>query len=106
MTTSEGANLFPHPYYGVVSVHHVGVLCDNLERSLEFYQGILGLFHYLLAWCLYSSPSYPQVFPYTLSRSGRPAIFTKDPDANALRIHSSGWLTYPVFNRVETCNIT
>lgn len=22
--------------------------------------------------------------PYTLSRSGRPAIFTRDPDANAL----------------------
>ncbi|KAJ8750729.1 hypothetical protein K2173_015910 [Erythroxylum novogranatense] len=29
--------------YGIVSVHHVGVLCENLERSLEFYQGILGL---------------------------------------------------------------
>ncbi|KAJ8766690.1 hypothetical protein K2173_004514 [Erythroxylum novogranatense] len=28
---------------GVVGVHHVGVLCENLERSLEFYQGILGL---------------------------------------------------------------
>ncbi|KAI9196907.1 hypothetical protein LWI28_028021 [Acer negundo] len=29
--------------YGVVSVHHVGILCENLERSLEFYQNILGL---------------------------------------------------------------
>ncbi|CAK9860306.1 unnamed protein product [Sphagnum jensenii] len=24
-------------------VHHVGVLCENLERSLEFYCGLLGL---------------------------------------------------------------
>lgn len=24
-------------------MHHVGLLCENLERSLEFYQGILGL---------------------------------------------------------------
>ncbi|KAJ6956797.1 hypothetical protein NC653_038872 [Populus alba x Populus x berolinensis] len=61
--TSVGSGRSPD--YGVVSVHHVGVLCDNLERSLEFYQGILGI-------------------PYTLSRSGRPAIFTRDPDANAL----------------------
>jgi len=30
---------------------------------------------------------FPALFvgvPYTLSRSGRPAIFTRDPDANAL----------------------
>ncbi|KAJ6956798.1 hypothetical protein NC653_038872 [Populus alba x Populus x berolinensis] len=40
------SSIVSHPKlndYGVVSVHHVGVLCDNLERSLEFYQGILGL---------------------------------------------------------------
>ncbi|CAJ2649912.1 unnamed protein product [Trifolium pratense] len=29
--------------YGVVSVHHVGILCENLERSLDFYQNVLGL---------------------------------------------------------------
>lgn len=30
--------------YGVVGVHHVGILCENLERSLHFYQNILGMF--------------------------------------------------------------
>ncbi|XP_040951353.1 uncharacterized protein [Gossypium hirsutum] len=29
--------------YGVVGIHHVGILCENLERSLEFCQNILGL---------------------------------------------------------------
>lgn len=29
--------------FGVVSLHHVGILCENLERSLNFYQNILGL---------------------------------------------------------------
>lgn len=28
--------------YGAVGVHHVGVLCENLERSLHFYLNILG----------------------------------------------------------------
>ncbi|KAF6157248.1 hypothetical protein GIB67_041709 [Kingdonia uniflora] len=27
----------------VVTIHHVGLLCENLERSLDFYQNILGL---------------------------------------------------------------
>lgn len=27
---------------GYHGVHHVGLLCSNLERSLEFYQGLLG----------------------------------------------------------------
>lgn len=119
--------------YGVVSVHHVGVLCENLERSLEFYQGILGLeinearphdkLPYRGAWLWVGSEMIhlmelpnpdPLIgrpehggrdrhtciaikdvsklkvildkadIPYTLSRSGRPAIFTRDPDANAL----------------------
>lgn len=29
--------------FGVVSVHHVGLLCENLERSLSFYQNLLGI---------------------------------------------------------------
>ncbi|KAI5556575.1 hypothetical protein BDE02_18G045300 [Populus trichocarpa] len=119
--------------YGVVSVHHVGVLCDNLERSLEFYQGILGLeineerphdkLPYRGAWLWVGSEMIHLMelpnpdpltgrpehggrdrhtciaiqdvsklkvildkagIPYTLSRSGRPAIFTRDPDTNAL----------------------
>lgn len=24
-------------------VHHVALLCESLERSLEFYQGVLGV---------------------------------------------------------------
>ncbi|CAL1413973.1 unnamed protein product [Linum trigynum] len=119
--------------YGVVGVHHVGILCENLERSIEFYQGMLGLeinearphdkLPYRGAWLwvgaemihLMELPNpdpltgRPQHggrdrhaclairdvsklkeildqagHPYTLSRSGRPAIFTRDPDANAL----------------------
>ncbi|EHA8589444.1 hypothetical protein COCNU_scaffold009902G000020 [Cocos nucifera] len=29
--------------YGVVSIHHVGLLCENLEKSLAFYKDLLGL---------------------------------------------------------------
>lgn len=119
--------------YGVVSVHHVGILCENLERSLEFYQSVLGFqinearphdkLPYRGAWLWVGSEMIHLMelpnpdpltgrpehggrdrhtciairdvsklktildkagIPYTLSRSGRPAIFTRDPDANAL----------------------
>ncbi|KAL7096000.1 hypothetical protein ACP275_10G057600 [Erythranthe tilingii] len=119
--------------FGVVGVHHVGILCENLERSLDFYQNILGLtinearphdkLPYRGAWLwvgaemihLMELPNPDPLtgrpehggrdrhaciairhvsklkdildkagIPYTLSRSGRPAIFTRDPDANAL----------------------
>ncbi|XP_042475368.1 uncharacterized protein LOC122057360 [Macadamia integrifolia] len=118
---------------GTVSIHHVGLLCENLERSLEFYQNLLGLkinearphdkLPYRGAWLWVGSemihlmelpnpdpltgrPGHggrdrhaciairdvsklKAIFdkagvPYTLSRSGRPAIFARDPDANAL----------------------
>ncbi|KAI3991956.1 hypothetical protein MKX01_012901 [Papaver californicum] len=28
---------------GILSIHHVGLLCENIERLHEFYQNILGL---------------------------------------------------------------
>ncbi|CAH1425245.1 unnamed protein product [Lactuca virosa] len=119
--------------FGVVNLHHVGILCENLERSLDFYQNILGLkinearphdkLPYRGAWLWVGSEMIhlmelpnPDPYtgrpehggrdrhtciairdvlklkaildkagiPYTLSRSGRPAIFTRDPDTNAL----------------------
>ncbi|KAM7513005.1 hypothetical protein LguiB_011880 [Lonicera macranthoides] len=119
--------------FGVVSIHHVGILCENLERSLDFYQNLLGLkinearpndkLPYRGAWLWVGSEMIHLMelpnpdpltgrpehggrdrhtciairdvsklkaildkagIPYTLSRSGRPAIFTRDPDANAL----------------------
>ncbi|KAI3524757.1 hypothetical protein L1887_03421 [Cichorium endivia] len=119
--------------FGVVTLHHVGILCENLERSLDFYQNILGLkinearphdkLPYRGAWLWVGSEMIhlmelpnPDPYtgrpehggrdrhtciairdvlklkaildkagiPYTLSRSGRPAIFTRDPDTNAL----------------------
>ena len=29
-------------HIGFHGVHHIGVLCESLERSLEFYEKILG----------------------------------------------------------------
>lgn len=118
---------------GVLSIHHVGLLCRNLEKSLAFYQGLLGLevneerpnnkLPYGGKWLWVGSemihlmelPNPDPVtgrpehggrdrhvciaienvnklmsifdkegIPYTLSRSGRPAIFARDPDGNAL----------------------
>ncbi|KAL8136883.1 hypothetical protein V2J09_002884 [Rumex salicifolius] len=126
--------------YGVVDLHHVGVLCKNLERSIHFYQNVLGFYHnirvfgkqgleinearpddklpYRGAWLWVGSGmihlmELPNPDPLTGrpqhggrdrhtcisikdvsklktildregNRSGRPAIFTRDPDANAL----------------------
>jgi glyoxylase I family protein len=119
--------------YGLVRMHHVGILCENLERSLDFYQNVLGLkinearpddkLPYRGAWLWVGSEMIHLMelpnpdpltgrpahggrdrhtcveirdvsklkaildeagIPYTLSRSGRPAIFFRDPDANAL----------------------
>ncbi|KAJ8423019.1 hypothetical protein Cgig2_023356 [Carnegiea gigantea] len=119
--------------FGLVGLHHVAILCENLERSLEFYHNILGLeinearphdkHPYRGAWLWVGSKMIHLMelpnpdpltgrpehggrdrhvciairdvsklkeildkagIPYTLSRSGRPAIFFRDPDANAL----------------------
>lgn len=121
-------------------VHHVGLLCENTERSLEFYCGLLGLeinptrpndkLPYGGKWLNVGSqmihlmelpnpdpktgrPKHggrdrhacvaikdvsklKVVFdkagvPYTLSKSGRPAIFARDPDGNALEFVQTEW---------------
>ena len=114
-------------------MHHVGLLCENLERSMEFYMGVLGLeinqdrpddkLPYRGAW-LWIGPEMihlmelPNPDPiegrpehggrdrhfcvgvedigpleerlkqagvsYTRSKSGRAAIFFRDPDMNCL----------------------
>ncbi|RZB55352.1 hypothetical protein D0Y65_044945 [Glycine soja] len=129
----ESVSINEESDYGVVCMHHVGILCENLERSLEFYQNVLGLkinearphdkLPYRGAWLWVGSEmihlmelpnpdpltgraqhggrdrhtciairdvsKLKAIFdkagiPYTLSHSGRPAIFARDPDANAL----------------------
>ncbi|KAI5055111.1 hypothetical protein GOP47_0030256 [Adiantum capillus-veneris] len=123
---------------GFIGIHHVGVLCENLERSLEFYCGLLGLetcnlrpddrLRYRGAWLwvgnqmihLMELPNPDPItgrpahggedrhicvsvknpmrlkgvlenagVPYTMSKSGRPVIFTRDPDGNALECQPS-----------------
>jgi glyoxylase I family protein len=114
-------------------VHHVALICADLEKSLAFYQGILGLelnpdrpddrLPYRGAW-LWIGPEMIHLMelpnpdpvagrpehggrdrhfcvgvaevgplaekldaagvPFTRSRSGRPALFFRDPDGNTL----------------------
>lgn len=46
--------------------------------------GFFLLFKFLCLEISFVELFYFTGIPYTLSRSGRPAIFTRDPDANAL----------------------
>eukprot|EP00899_Mesostigma_viride_P027427 jgi/Mesvir1/786/Mv17384-RA.1 len=118
---------------GFKELHHAGLLCRDLEKSLEFYCGRLGLtfsldrpdekLPYRGAWLwvgnqmihlmelpnpdpLEGRPAHAGAdrhvcmnvkniaaiaasmdkagVPYTMSRSGRQALFTRDPDGNGL----------------------
>lgn len=124
------------PKESILGVQHVALICENLERSMEFYCGMLGLntnpgrpnakLPFRGAYViigpgqevhLMELPNPDPVdlsqrpehggrdrhlcvsvsdldivrsvleennWPYTVSRSGRPALFTRDPDANTL----------------------
>ncbi|XP_027917070.1 uncharacterized protein LOC114176287 isoform X1 [Vigna unguiculata] len=127
----ESVSINEESDYGVVGMHHVGILCENLERSIDFYQNVLGLkinearpndeVRGVWLWVgsemihLMELPNPDPLtgrpeqggrdrhtciairdvsklkaildkagIPYTLCPSGRPRIFTRDPDANAL----------------------
>lgn len=116
-------------------VHHVAVICENLERSIDFYCGLLGLsvnpdrpdsklpYRGLWLWigpemihlmelpnpdpmegrpdhggrdrhfCVGTSNIGPLVerlkeagIPHTMSKSGRAAVFFRDPDMNTLEV--------------------
>ncbi|KAL6754632.1 Glyoxalase/Bleomycin resistance protein/Dihydroxybiphenyl dioxygenase [Haematococcus lacustris] len=116
-------------------VHHVALLCADLDKALQFYETVLGLqvnpdrphdkLPYRGAWlwigtemihlmelpnpdplsgrpehggrdrhfCVGVEDIGPLVeklkasgVPYTMSMSGRPAVFFRDPDANCLEV--------------------
>ena len=122
---------------GIQGVHHVAIICDNLERSMAFYGDLLGLeinperpedkLPYRGAWlwigpemihlmelanpdCAHAEfrPTHGgrdrhfcigverlepltealerEGIAYTASKSGRPAIFFRDPDCNTLEV--------------------
>lgn len=56
----------------ISSIHHTTLIADDLAKSRAFYEDIPGL----------------QV-AYTRSRSGRCALFCRDPDQNALEFVES-----------------
>ena len=121
----------------IQGVHHVAIICDSLERSMDFYGRMLGLeinperpedkLPYRGAWlwigpemihlmelpnpdvthlefrpthggrdrhfCIGVKNIQPLIeclekegVAYTASKSGRPAIFFRDPDANTLEV--------------------
>ena len=125
------------------SIHHVGLLVSNLENSLKFYQGVLGLslnedrpdskLPYRGAWLWVGRPEDNQMIhlmelpspdptegrpahggrdrhfcvsvrsvdelvkrlneaeiPFTLSASGRKAVFYRDPDSNVIECAEMG----------------
>eukprot|EP00898_Chlorokybus_atmophyticus_P008550 jgi/Chlat1/8697/Chrsp88S00668 len=119
---------------GYDGLHHTGIICENLEKSLEFYCGVLGMsintarpddrLYYRGVWLWVgkgtmihlmelTNPDSTTGRPehggedrhsciavnqldamadsltargckYTMSKSGRKALFTRDPDGNAL----------------------
>jgi len=122
---------------GIQGVHHVAIICENLERSMAFYGDLLGLeinperpedkLPYRGAWlwigpemihlmelpnpdCAHAEfrPTHGgrdrhfcigverlgpltealerEGIAYTASKSGRPAIFFRDPDCNTLEV--------------------
>lgn len=120
---------------GIHGVHHVALLCQELERSLSFYQDVLGLeinparphdkLPYRGAWlwigpemihlmelpdpdpkdnrpehggrdrhfCIGVDNLQPLIdrldsrgITYTKSKSGRPAVFFRDPDMNCVEV--------------------
>lgn len=136
--TTESPTDSENDAIGFIGIHHVGIICENLERSLEFYCSLLGLetcplrpdkrLRYRGAWLwagnqmihLMELPNPDPVagrpahggedrhicvsiqnpmrlkavlegagIPYTMSKSGRPVIFFRDPDGNALECQPS-----------------
>eukprot|EP00249_Psilotum_nudum_P005886 c19303_g2_i1 orf=418-981(-) len=95
---------------GFVGVHHVGFICENLERSLEFYCGVLGLeisdlrpdksLYYRGAWLLLGNQMiHLMELPNPDPVSGRPlhggedrhvCVYIQNPDALKLILKRAG----------------
>ncbi|CAI5939679.1 unnamed protein product [Closterium sp. NIES-65] len=137
--TTAGSQASDTPASAFIGLHHVGILCADLDKALDFYCGVLGLevndsrpnqkLPYGGKWLwigqgegsrggmihLMVLPNPDPTFgrpehggrdrhtcievadvaplqaaldragiPYTKSQSGRPAVFCRDPDGNAL----------------------